>query len=222
MWTRHPARGVQWRSTEPHLQVTKDRTAVARHFCCSPIPDFFALLTWVGWFTWTFFSLSIAAFVFSAQPASYGSESDSDRGRHRSGVVAGAHGAQRGRDALHHPVRLPEGVASRTLADHSEGGWVARQHRNTFFFFVFLISDPAPCRLNVTTGTHTMALLEKLEPGNVYLVKISSSNQVGDSPFSDTVELVPQRGSSHRHKNPRHSDTILDTKGKVTTRTQRF
>ncbi|XP_075883466.1 protogenin B-like [Nelusetta ayraudi] len=61
-------------------------------------------------------------------------------------------------------------------------------------------------------GTHTMALLEKLEPGNVYLVKISSSNQVGDSPFSDTVELVPQRGSSHRHKNPRHSDTILDTK----------
>lgn len=79
-----------------------------------------------------------------------------------------------------------------------------------------------PCCLNVTTGTHTMALLEKLEPGNVYLVKISASNQVGDSPFSDTVELVPQHGSSHRHKNPRHSDTILDTKGKVTTRTQRF
>lgn len=90
------------------------------------------------------------------------------------------------------------------------------------FFFVFLISYPVPCRLNVTTGTHTMALLEKLEPGNVYLVKISASNQVGESPFSDTVELAPQRGSSHRHKNPRHSDTIPDTKGKVTTRTQRF
>lgn len=83
--------------------------------------------------------------MFSAQPASYGSESDSDRGRHRSGVVAGAHGAQRGRDALHHPVRLPEGVASRTLADHSEGGWVARQHRNLYFslYFSYLI----PCRV---------------------------------------------------------------------------
>uniref|UniRef100_A0A3Q3WNT7 Protogenin n=1 Tax=Mola mola TaxID=94237 RepID=A0A3Q3WNT7_MOLML len=39
-------------------------------------------------------------------------------------------------------------------------------------------------------GTHTMALLEKLEPGSIYLVKISASNQVGDGPFSDTVELV--------------------------------
>lgn len=60
-----------------------------------------------------------------------------------------------------------------------------------------------------------MALLEKLEPGNVYLVKISASNQVGDSPFSDTVELLPRRGSSHRHKNPRHSDSSPDTIGKT-------
>lgn len=60
-----------------------------------------------------------------------------------------------------------------------------------------------------------MALLEKLEPGNVYLVKISASNQVGDGPFSDIVELLPHRGSSHRHKNPRHSDTSPDSTGKT-------
>ncbi|KAF7656337.1 hypothetical protein LDENG_00042810 [Lucifuga dentata] len=60
-------------------------------------------------------------------------------------------------------------------------------------------------------GSHTMALLEKLEQGNVYLVKISASNQVGDGPFSNTVELVMQRGNSHRSKNPRHSDNFPDT-----------
>lgn len=59
-----------------------------------------------------------------------------------------------------------------------------------------------------------MALLEKLEPGNVYLVKISASNQVGDGPFSGTVELVPKRGNAHRSKNPRHSDKVLDTTGR--------
>lgn len=62
-----------------------------------------------------------------------------------------------------------------------------------------------------------MALLEKLEPGNTYLVKISASNQVGDGPFSDTVELLPRRGNIHRSKNPRHSDTVADTIGKITT-----
>ncbi|XP_070686594.1 protogenin B-like [Pempheris klunzingeri] len=60
-------------------------------------------------------------------------------------------------------------------------------------------------------GSHTMALLEKLEPGNVYLVKISASNQVGDGPFSDIVELLVRRGSAHRSKNPRHSDSFPDT-----------
>lgn len=58
-----------------------------------------------------------------------------------------------------------------------------------------------------------MALLEKLEPGHVYLVKISASNQVGDGPFSDVVELPLKRGSSHRSKNPRHSDSVQDTAG---------
>uniref|UniRef100_A0A3Q0S928 Protogenin homolog b (Gallus gallus) n=1 Tax=Amphilophus citrinellus TaxID=61819 RepID=A0A3Q0S928_AMPCI len=39
-------------------------------------------------------------------------------------------------------------------------------------------------------GSHTMALLEKLEPGNVYIVKISASNEVGDGPFSEIVECL--------------------------------
>ncbi|XP_040893949.1 protogenin B-like [Toxotes jaculatrix] len=60
-------------------------------------------------------------------------------------------------------------------------------------------------------GSHTMALLEKLEPGNVYLVKISASNQVGDGPFSNIVELALKRGNAHRSKNPRHSDSFADT-----------
>ncbi|XP_071271847.1 protogenin B-like [Salvelinus alpinus] len=54
-------------------------------------------------------------------------------------------------------------------------------------------------------GSNTMALLELLEPGNVYLVKISASNQVGDGPFSTTVELALGPGSRHRGKSPRHS-----------------
>lgn len=59
-----------------------------------------------------------------------------------------------------------------------------------------------------------MALLEKLEPGNVYLLKISASNHVGDGPFSNIVELVLKRGNAHRSKNPRHSDNFPDTTGK--------
>ncbi|XP_032378974.1 protogenin B [Etheostoma spectabile] len=60
-------------------------------------------------------------------------------------------------------------------------------------------------------GSHTMALLEKLEAGNVYLVKISASNQVGDGPFSNIVELALRRGNTHRSKNPRHSASFPHT-----------
>lgn len=80
-----------------------------------------------GWVQ-SFSYLLIISSMSSAQPSSDGSEGDSDRGRHGAGVMAGAHRAQRGRDSLHHPVRLPEGVAGRTLADHPAGGWVAHQH----------------------------------------------------------------------------------------------
>lgn len=65
-----------------------------------------------------------------------------------------------------------------------------------------------------------MALLEKLVPGNTYLVKISASNQVGDGPFSSTVELVLQRGNGHRSKNPRHSDSFSETTGQYPTAEQ--
>jgi len=60
-----------------------------------------------------------------------------------------------------------------------------------------------------------MALLEKLEAGSVYLVKISASNHVGDGPFSNIVELALKRGNTHRSKNPRHSDTFPDTTGEL-------
>ncbi|XP_056307521.1 protogenin B [Danio aesculapii] len=55
-------------------------------------------------------------------------------------------------------------------------------------------------------GTNTMALLEKLESGNVYLVKISASNLAGDGPFSNTVELTV-KGKTQHGKNPRHADS---------------
>ena len=35
-----------------------------------------------------------------------------------------------------------------------------------------------------------MALLENLKPGQVYLVKVSASNDMGDGPFSHAVELT--------------------------------
>ncbi|XP_047676120.1 protogenin B isoform X2 [Tachysurus fulvidraco] len=64
-------------------------------------------------------------------------------------------------------------------------------------------------------GSNTMALLEKLQPGNVYLVKISASNQAGDGPFSVTVELPVLRGKTHPGKNPRHTYSQTKTIGGV-------
>uniref|UniRef100_A0AAZ3NQB2 Protogenin B n=1 Tax=Oncorhynchus tshawytscha TaxID=74940 RepID=A0AAZ3NQB2_ONCTS len=63
--------------------------------------------------------------------------------------------------------------------------------------------------------SNTMVLLERLEPGNVYLVKISASNLMGDGPFSTTVELALGPGPRHRGKSPRHSDSgsSSDTSG---------
>ncbi|XP_063782206.1 protogenin [Pseudophryne corroboree] len=39
-------------------------------------------------------------------------------------------------------------------------------------------------------GAITMALLENLLPGTLYLIKISASNEVGEGPFSNAVELA--------------------------------
>lgn len=47
-----------------------------------------------------------------------------------------------------------------------------------------------------------MALLENLKPEQVYLVKVSASNKMGDGPFSHVVELKVQAGPSSGH-NPR-------------------
>ncbi|XP_029951024.1 protogenin A [Salarias fasciatus] len=57
-------------------------------------------------------------------------------------------------------------------------------------------------------GSITMTLLENLKPGQIYLVKVSASNDMGDGPFSHTVELMVRadlstndvqlsRGSTH-------------------------
>ncbi|XP_041075259.1 protogenin-like [Polyodon spathula] len=55
-------------------------------------------------------------------------------------------------------------------------------------------------------GTITMALLENLLPGNVYLVKISASNEVGDGPFSNAVELAVQSKEAQSSQKPKRSD----------------
>ncbi|XP_036836717.1 protogenin A-like [Oncorhynchus mykiss] len=54
-------------------------------------------------------------------------------------------------------------------------------------------------------GSITMALLENLQPGNIYLVKVSASNDMGDGPFSHTVELAVQNDGSTSGHNPRRS-----------------
>ncbi|KAK1158196.1 protogenin A [Acipenser oxyrinchus oxyrinchus] len=55
-------------------------------------------------------------------------------------------------------------------------------------------------------GTITMALLENLLPGNVYLIKISASNEVGDGPFSNAVELAVQSKGIQSSQKPKRSD----------------
>lgn len=39
-----------------------------------------------------------------------------------------------------------------------------------------------------------MALLENLKPGQIYFVKVSASNDMGDGPFSHAVELTVREG----------------------------
>ncbi|XP_069030563.1 protogenin A [Embiotoca jacksoni] len=48
-------------------------------------------------------------------------------------------------------------------------------------------------------GSITMALLENLKPGQVYLVKVSASNSMGDGPFSHAVELTVRADLSTGH-----------------------
>lgn len=58
-----------------------------------------------------------------------------------------------------------------------------------------------------------MALLENLLPGNVYLVRISASNQVGDGPFSSEVELAVLPMGSQAGQNSGRYDSAALAKG---------
>ncbi|CAL8356796.1 unnamed protein product [Lota lota] len=94
--------------------------------------------------------------------------------------------------------REPEGprlvVTHYTLLYASQKGWLAGR-------WMILQRD----------GSNTMALLEKLEPGNIYLVKICAANQFGEGPYSSLVDVALPRASGHRSKNPRHSDSSPET-----------
>lgn len=58
-----------------------------------------------------------------------------------------------------------------------------------------------------------MALLENLVAGNVYIVKISASNEVGEGPFSNSVELaVLPKDASESNQRPKRLDSS-DAKG---------
>ncbi|KAF5891569.1 protogenin A-like, partial [Clarias magur] len=63
-------------------------------------------------------------------------------------------------------------------------------------------------------GSVSMALLENLQPGNVYLVKVSASNQMGDGPFSPAVELSVsahgQPGHTYRSHGSAHATVFSD------------
>lgn len=53
-----------------------------------------------------------------------------------------------------------------------------------------------------------MALLENLVAGNVYIVKIAASNEVGEGPFSNAVELaVLPKESSESNQRPKRLDS---------------
>ncbi|KAM4766621.1 protogenin [Cyanocitta cristata] len=57
-------------------------------------------------------------------------------------------------------------------------------------------------------GAITMALLENLVAGNIYLVKISASNEVGEGPFSNAVEFaVLPKETSESNQRPKRLDS---------------
>lgn len=57
-------------------------------------------------------------------------------------------------------------------------------------------------------GTITMALLEHLLAGNVYLVQIAASNEAGEGPFSSAVELaVSPKEAPEPNQRPKRLDS---------------
>ncbi|XP_048471678.1 protogenin A [Rhincodon typus] len=65
-------------------------------------------------------------------------------------------------------------------------------------------------------GTITMALLENLLPGNVYLIQISASNEVGEGPFSNAIELaIPVKETIYFSQGPKWPDSRNSGDAKV-------
>uniref|UniRef100_A0A8C3QRS2 Protogenin n=1 Tax=Cyanoderma ruficeps TaxID=181631 RepID=A0A8C3QRS2_9PASS len=61
-------------------------------------------------------------------------------------------------------------------------------------------------------GAMTMALLENLVAGNIYLVKIAASNEVGEGPFSNAVEFaVLPKETSESNQRPKRLDSADST-----------
>uniref|UniRef100_A0ACB8E4P6 Uncharacterized protein n=1 Tax=Sphaerodactylus townsendi TaxID=933632 RepID=A0ACB8E4P6_9SAUR len=57
-------------------------------------------------------------------------------------------------------------------------------------------------------GTMTMALLEHLLAGNIYVIQIAASNEVGEGPFSSAVELaVSPKEASESNQRPKRLDS---------------
>uniref|UniRef100_H3B5H2 Protogenin n=1 Tax=Latimeria chalumnae TaxID=7897 RepID=H3B5H2_LATCH len=63
-------------------------------------------------------------------------------------------------------------------------------------------------------GSITMALLENLLAGNVYIVKISASNSIGEGPFSDIVEFGVFQKETKFNQKPKRSDAHSNTDAK--------
>lgn len=64
------------------------------------------------------------------------------------------------------------------------------------------------CLLYLFIGAMTMALLENLIAGNIYLVKIAASNEVGEGPFSNAVEFaVLTKETSESNQRPKRLDS---------------
>lgn len=64
------------------------------------------------------------------------------------------------------------------------------------------------CWSYLLIGAMTMALLENLVAGNIYLVKIAASNEVGEGPFSNAVEFaVLPKETSESNQRPKRLDS---------------
>uniref|UniRef100_A0A671RG30 Protogenin B-like n=1 Tax=Sinocyclocheilus anshuiensis TaxID=1608454 RepID=A0A671RG30_9TELE len=73
------------------------------------------------------------------------------------------------------------------------------------YIYFWLIMSPS------WSGSVTMALLENLQSGQVYLVKVSASNQMGDGPFSPAIELtVATDGHAPRAHGSAHGTAFSD------------